>query len=64
MKKCPKCQSEMIEDCYLNDSAQTLSHFVVVQKDEDLKKKRYPVKVVMCKECGYLEFYASLDKKD
>jgi len=62
MKKCPRCHQEMSEDCYLNDSAQPISDFTVIVKDEDLKKKQYPVKVAVCKKCGYIELYAELDK--
>lgn len=63
MKECPKCNHEMIEDCYLNDIGQPISHLVVVEKDENLKKKQYPIKVALCKECGYIELYAEFNEK-
>ena len=62
MRKCPRCHKEMTEECYLQDSAQPISDYVVVQKNEDLKKIEYPLKVSLCKTCGYVEMYVDLDK--
>ena len=39
-----------------------ISDYVVVQKNEDLKKIEYPLKVSLCKTCGYVEMYVDLDK--
>lgn len=61
MKECPKCHHEMAEDCYLSDTAQPVSNLIVIEKDENLKKTEYPVKVYMCKKCGYVELYADLE---
>ncbi len=36
--KCPICHQEMSMDCYLHDKAQTLSDFIVIEKDDNLKK--------------------------
>lgn len=63
MKKCPRCHHEMAEDCYLSDTAQPVSNYIVIEKDENFKKQEHTVKVAMCKECGYLELYAEIDKK-
>jgi len=63
MRKCPRCHQEMVEDCYLHDMAQPITDFIVVEKDNDLKKKQYPVKVSLCKTCGYIELYTDLEKK-
>lgn len=63
MKKCPRCHQEMAENCYLNDSAQPISDLIIIEKDENLKKKQYPVKAAMCKSCGYIELYAEIEEK-
>lgn len=42
MRKCPRCHKEMKEDCYVKDTAQAISDFVVVEKKEDLKKRNFP----------------------
>lgn len=63
MKKCPRCHHEMAEDCYLSDTALPISDFIVIEKDENLKKKQHPVRVAMCKDCGYIELYAELEKE-
>lgn len=63
MRKCPRCHQEMIENCYLNDKAQPISDFVVIEKDQDFKKKEYPIKAAVCKKCGYLELYIDLEEK-
>lgn len=63
MKKCPRCHHEMAEDCYLSDTALPISDFIVIEKDENLRKKQHPVRVAMCKDCGYIELYAELEKE-
>jgi predicted Zn-ribbon and HTH transcriptional regulator len=64
MKKCPRCHHEMSEDCYLIDSAQPISDFTVIVKDENLKKKQYPIKAAVCNHCGYIELYAEMKEKE
>jgi hypothetical protein len=61
MMICPKCQQLMKEDCYLKDSAQALTDLNVVEKTDDLKKIEYPLKVAICKSCGYVELYIKTD---
>lgn len=61
--KCPVCHQEMSMDCYLHDKAQTLSDFIVIEKDDNLKKTQYPVQVALCKHCGHIEFYAEIHTK-
>ena len=63
MKKCPKCGAIMVEDCYIEDSAKLISNLIVVEKDNNLKKTKYPIKAVLCKTCGYVELYAELGKE-
>lgn len=63
MRKCPRCHHEMVEDCYLHDLAQPITNFIIIEKDKDLKKTQYPVKVSLCKDCGYIELYADLEEK-
>lgn len=53
----------MSMDCYLHDKAQTLSDFIVIEKDDNLKKTQYPVQVALCKHCGHIEFYAEIHTK-
>lgn len=60
MRQCPKCQHEMVEDCYLHDTAQPMTQFIVIEKDENFKKTKYPLKVAICKTCGHIEFYADI----
>ena len=44
MRKCPRCHSEMKEDCYIKDTAQPISDFVIIEKNENLKKKEHSLK--------------------
>ena len=41
MRKCPRCHKEMKEDCYIKDTAQPISDFTIIEKNENLKKKEY-----------------------
>ncbi|MBS5113562.1 MAG: hypothetical protein KHZ15_12890 [Coprobacillus cateniformis] len=63
MRKCPRCHKEMKEDCYVKDTAQAISDFVVVEKKEDLKKKEFPLKAAVCKSCGYVELYVDVNEE-
>ena len=63
MKKCPKCGAIMSEDCYVEDAAKNITNLIVVEKDKNLKKTKYPIKAVLCKTCGYVELYAELNEK-
>lgn len=58
--QCPKCHHEMSENCYLVDKAQSLSDFIVIEKDHNLKKTQYPIQVALCKHCGHIEFYTDI----
>lgn len=60
MRECPKCHTEMKEDCYLKDDAQALSDFVIIEKNDDYKKTAYPLKIALCKKCGHVEFYIDI----
>ncbi|KXU52092.1 hypothetical protein [Longibaculum muris] len=53
----------MKEDCYVKDTAQAISDFVVVEKKEDLKKKEFPLKAAVCKSCGYVELYVDVNEE-
>ena len=64
MRKCPRCHQEMVDDCYLHDLAQPMTNYVLIEKDEDLKKTQYPLKAALCKTCGYMELYADLKNED
>ena len=57
-KICPKCNGEMNMDCYIQDSAKSISNLVLIEKDNNLKKKTHLVKAALCKTCGYIELYA------
>lgn len=57
MKLCPICKTQMKEDCYLENLSQTLNDYVVVEKDEHLKKIKHPLKVALCPQCGHIELY-------
>ncbi len=61
MRKCLRCNTIMREDGYMEDQGVQISDFVIVEKGEDLKKTKHPIKIAICPECGYLEFY--LEKK-
>lgn len=63
MRKCPRCHKEMKENCYVKDNAQTISDYEIVDKGDDFKKKNYPLKVAVCKTCGYVELYVDLEKE-
>lgn len=63
MRKCPRCHKEMKEECYLKDTAQAISDYTIVDKDENLKKTEYPLKAALCKTCGYVELYVDLDEE-
>ena len=63
MNKCPKCGAVMSKDCYIEDAAKTISNLIVVEKDNNLKKTKYPIKAMLCKTCGYVELYAEMEKK-
>ena len=63
MNKCPKCGAVMVEDCYIEDAAKNISNLIIVEKDNNLKKTKYPIKAKLCKVCGYVELYAELEKK-
>ncbi len=63
MKKCPKCGAVMVEECYVEDAAKTISNLIVVEKDNNLKKTKYPIKAVLCKSCGLVELYAEFTKE-
>lgn len=57
MRKCLRCDAEMQDDCYVSDQGVSLSHIVVVEKDESYKKVELPVKAAICPTCGYVELY-------
>ena len=57
MRICPRCNTEMLEHCYVENQGVAISHLVVVERDESLKKVERPVMAALCKECGYVEFY-------
>lgn len=63
MRKCPRCHKEMKENCYLKDNAQPISDYEVIEKDDDLKKCKYPLKAALCKYCGYTELYVELKEE-
>lgn len=63
MRKCPRCHKEMKEDCYIKDEAQAVSDYLIIEKDEDLKKQSYPLKAALCKTCGYVELYVDLSEE-
>ena len=62
MKLCLRCQSKMIDDCYVIDQGVSISDVVIVEKDADYKKILHPVKAAYCPQCGYTEFYIPLPK--
>lgn len=62
MRKCPRCHKEMKEDCYIKDTAQPISNFTIIEKNENLKKKEYALKAALCKSCGYVELYVDINE--
>ncbi|MEG0365597.1 MAG: hypothetical protein RR585_02085 [Coprobacillus sp.] len=62
MRKCPRCHKEMKEDCYIKDNAQPISDYELIEKDDNFKKSKYPIKGALCKECGYVELYVELER--
>ncbi|MEG0276326.1 MAG: hypothetical protein RR630_04780 [Coprobacillus sp.] len=63
MRKCPRCHKEMKENCYLKDNAQPISDYELIEKDDNFKKSKYPLKAAVCKSCGYVEMYVDLEKE-
>ena len=61
--KCPKCGAVMSDNCYVEDAAKKISDLIIIEKDNNLKKTKYPIKAKICKTCGYVELYAELEKK-
>ena len=57
--KCPICQNEMNENCYLQDKAQSLSDFVLIKKDNNYKKTTYPLHAALCEKCGHVELFVN-----
>ncbi len=64
MRKCPRCHKMMSDNAYLIDQGHAVSDFVIVQKSTDLKKSKKPLKVAVCPECGYVEFYIETQEKE
>ena len=60
MRKCPRCHDEMKENCYIKDTAQPISDFTLIEKNENLKEKEYSLKAALCKKCGYVELYVDV----
>lgn len=65
MKECPKCNSDkIVPNAMVLDTGQASHGFLLIAFDEDpnalIFKNRIKsgVKVSVCGECGYLEFYA------
>ena len=52
----------MKEDCYIKDTAQPISDFTIIEKNENLKKKEYALKTALCKSCGYVELYVDINE--
>lgn len=64
MKTCPICNNIMKEDCYIKNTASTLSDYELTEKDPvTLKKTKHPLKVALCKQCGHVELYVDLEEK-
>lgn len=64
MRKCPRCHNDMIENCYLEDSAQPIYDYHIIEKDSNYKKKSYPLKAALCKHCGYIELYVDTNSEE
>ena len=64
MRKCPRCHHEMQEDCYLEDKAEPIYDYHVIEKKSDYKKVSYPLKAALCKSCGYVEFYVDTNNEE
>lgn len=60
---CPKCNSVMYYDGYLIDITKDLSEVQIICKDDNLRKKQFPLKYYVCSSCGYIEAYADVKEK-
>lgn len=60
MRTCPICHHTMKENCYLEDVSKPLNDYVIIEKTEDLKKIKHPLKTALCPECGHIELYVDM----
>ena len=56
MRKCPRCHDEMKENCYIKDTAQPISDFTLIEKNENLKKKNILLRLLYVKNVGMLNY--------
>ena len=63
MRKCPLCHKIMDEESYIIDQGVSISDLVLIKKDKNYHRVKYPLKAAVCPDCGHVELYTDAIKK-